>query len=748
MADVATPEPRPSSHRKGPARPDQDAYNALMNEINQRIEDLKKKLGAIRESLGNNDNNKGKTDSRRQELRNQLSEIRKQQQEIRNSRTKILDKLKDVRNNIKRKTDEIKSAKDKLQFRSLADIDRQVRALEAQLESQSHKLIEEKRLVQEISQLKKARKVVETFSGQQEGLDEDKRIAEELSKQLEAFDPQRAAFEEQYTALSAQIAALDKDKEVEFSRLNEIYNERNAIQKELETEFNRRKEVQEAFRKQKEEFYNHLQEERKRKAEEAKRRQLEYKRERLAAEAERERELAEIPAFQDEINTLSNLITFFQQYVEKPEESPATSATNGSPSSSQTASPARGNAGKVDGGKLLKSKADRMDEDLFFLGKAKGSTSKKRSGGPKVRQGPLKLDMAVMESLFKEGIDPPAGYDQVEETVKSLTEKKTHYLESQAKQTEENKRKAEEKIRKLRAEMEADKDEKVVVEPEPAPAVVEKAGYAVEILQDSHEFAAHAGRTEVKEADVKLAVDARTSHSFTTPPTREVRESIVLTSAMPCSLFTFFAFLTLPHLASDLVLASLQQTSSLHTQTSGLYPSERVDKKSNISEKSIKYIGLVEGYNQHFSLPEKDLNLHRVNIGMEGSCRYDSFLSYHYIFLVSSCPTLTDPPKPQKIHIKRKNAEPHHPTTAAEASASPSSREASPSPSNSDTDSAEDDDDPDLGEEDDVDEDDGDVRMPEVEGAVTVDVGLQQQQQQVVGQVGAGDMGLDEEDYD
>ncbi|KXS09322.1 TFIID-31kDa-domain-containing protein [Gonapodya prolifera JEL478] len=45
--------------------------------------------------------------------------------------------------------------------------------------------------------------------------------------------------------------------------------------------------------------------------------------------------------------------------------------------------------------------------------------------------------------------------------------------------------------------------------------------YAVEILQDSHEFAVHAGRSEVKEADVKLAVDARATHSFTSPPTRE-----------------------------------------------------------------------------------------------------------------------------------------------------------------------------------------------------------------------------------
>ncbi|KXS09321.1 hypothetical protein M427DRAFT_238359 [Gonapodya prolifera JEL478] len=422
MADTAAAEPRPSSHRRAPPRPDQDAYNTHMAGINQNN---------IRESLGSTDNIKGKHDSRRQELRNQLTEIRKQQQEIRTSRGKILDKLKDVRNNIKRK-----------------------------LESQSHKLIEEKRIVQEISSLKKARKVVETFSGQQEGLDEDKRTAEELSKQLEAFDPQRAAFEEQYTALSAQIATLDKEKDVEFGRLNEIYNERNGIQKELETEFNRRREVQEAFRKQKEEFYNYLQEERKRKAEDAKRRQLEYKRERLAAEAEKEKELAEIPAFQDEINTISNLITFFQQFVEKPEEAAEPSTTNGGSSSAQTASASRTNNPK-DAGKMLKSKADRLDEDAFFVGKAKAA-SKKRAGGagPRVRQGPLKLDMSVLESLFKEGVEPPAGYDQVEDTLKKLVEKKAHYLENQAKQTEENKRKAEEKIKKIRAEMEAEKEDK------------------------------------------------------------------------------------------------------------------------------------------------------------------------------------------------------------------------------------------------------------------------------------------------
>jgi uncharacterized coiled-coil DUF342 family protein len=192
------------------------------------------------------------------------------------SRQQILDQLKDISNTIKKKvpslktarrtsttgpdarstcsqTDEIRNVKDKLQFKTLADIDRQIRQLEQQLEGGNIQLIEEKRIINEISSLKKSRKIVETFASQQESLDSEKKSADELRKQLDSMDPQRKALEASFTDIQNQITDLDKQKDGDFAKLNDIYAERNKIQEEIQAAFDQRRQTQDTFRKQKDE---------------------------------------------------------------------------------------------------------------------------------------------------------------------------------------------------------------------------------------------------------------------------------------------------------------------------------------------------------------------------------------------------------------------------------------------------------------------------------------------------------------
>lgn len=48
-------------------------------------------------------------------------------------------------------------------------------------------------------------------------------------------------------------------------------------------------------------------------------------------------------------------------------------------------------------------------------------------------------------------------------------------------------------------------------------------GYVTNILEDAHVYSEHAQKKEIDISDVKLAVQSRMDHSFTTPPPREVR---------------------------------------------------------------------------------------------------------------------------------------------------------------------------------------------------------------------------------
>jgi hypothetical protein len=178
-----------------------------------------------------------------------------------------------------------------------------------------------------------------------------------------------------------------------------------------------------------------LAEERVRRAEEGKKRRQEQEAERLEQEAEKERELAEVPAFADEINVASNLVTFFQQLQGK------TAAVE-----TQVAETKEVEVPK--GATALKSKAERLGEEAFFLGKSKKAKQPKET---KAKSGVLKLDLSILDALWKLKLDVPANLDDVETTVKTLEEKKAKWVADQATATVAAKQKAEEKIAALRA---------------------------------------------------------------------------------------------------------------------------------------------------------------------------------------------------------------------------------------------------------------------------------------------------------
>ena len=63
-------------------------------------------------------------------------------------------------------------------------------------------------------------------------------------------------------------------------------------------------------------------------------------------------------------------------------------------------------------------------------------------------------------------------------------------------------------------------------------------GYIVNILEDAKIYSAHADKTEIDESDVRLAIQSRMDHSFTSPPPRDVCD-IIMTLYDIIFLFSF-----------------------------------------------------------------------------------------------------------------------------------------------------------------------------------------------------------------
>ena len=52
------------------------------------------------------------------------------------------------------------------------------------------------------------------------------------------------------------------------------------------------------------------------------------------------------------------------------------------------------------------------------------------------------------------------------------------------------------------------------------------AGYITGVLEDARVYSGHAGKKELDVSDVRLAVQTRVDHSFTTPPPRDVSSTV------------------------------------------------------------------------------------------------------------------------------------------------------------------------------------------------------------------------------
>ncbi|KAL1920603.1 uncharacterized protein VTP21DRAFT_980 [Calcarisporiella thermophila] len=431
---------------KAPQKPDDDAYKKSLEEINNTIAKLRKRLDDIKDKVGTS-GGRNNVNEKRTELRNKLAELRDKQAGIKKGKESILEQIRTLTSSMQKKINEMKASKDKLPFKSLKEIDARISELEGKVTSGQLKLIEEKKYVSEISSLKKSRKTFETFQSQQEAIDADKKAIDELRRTMD--DNQSRALNAEYNEIKAQLEAIDKEQNAEWSKRRELFDERDKIKAEINAEFDKRRALQDEHKRALDAYFNHVREERERRREQARERQRQIEEEKRAAAAEKERELAEIPAFSEEIIACDSLLQFLQTYTLDGANSKAPSAAAAATSSSLR-KPEEGNLPE---GVALKKKSER-DDDYFVGGRGKkgGRNTQQKEKKPE-QPSLLKLPLSIMERFWEIKVDVPVSVNDIEKSIEAIKAKKQWYLDNQQKVTEENKRRAEEKIAKLTSAM-------------------------------------------------------------------------------------------------------------------------------------------------------------------------------------------------------------------------------------------------------------------------------------------------------
>ncbi|ATY60412.1 nuclear segregation (Bfr1) [Cordyceps militaris] len=456
-AETATPSaPAPAGGR--PQKPDETVFKAEVEKAEKAHKAAMDRLNAVKAKIDVAMPNKNKDQAspiqkRRQELIAQANEIRQKQAGGKNARTSKLDQIKRLDEQVRSRIAEQKTAKAKVSFKTADDVDRQIANLDAQVNSGSMKLVEERKALADISALRKVRKTFGQFDDSQKQIDELRAKIKEIKDSME--DPEQKAMSEQYNKIQAELDQIKAEQDTAYKGLSSLRDERTKLHAEQQETFT-------AIRKLKDDYYSQkkaaMAYEREAREKARERREAENKRyhlERKKAEAERLLSEASDPAFLEEIRRANNLLVFLDP-SQKPAEKTPLLAASGMTAQAQRTVDATGLKGTA-----LKKKEDRGDD---YLPAAKKGKKGKKSGASTATKG-YSCPPSVVEDCAFMGIDPPMSAEDVPAVVEKVQAKLNSWKADQAAQTQKNVDAAKKRIEELdKADEEGangDKTEKV-----------------------------------------------------------------------------------------------------------------------------------------------------------------------------------------------------------------------------------------------------------------------------------------------
>lgn len=329
-----------------------------------------------------------------------------------------------------------------------------VRQLEKQVESGNLKLVDEKRALQEISQAKRSRRIVEGFQADQDAIEADRAKADEIRQQLD--DPEAKAASERYDAIKAELDELKKEGDEAHASRSKLLDERTAIQGQLDELWTRKRESATRYKEANDKFYAKLNEDRARRIERQRAQRAEQEEAKKKEIVDRLRDEADVPAFQAQIEDCQTLIDYFSgksSTATLSQQKPLTEK-------SDVAGVPKLDIRKVDAAPegLVARKKKGEDDEAYFVGGGKKKGGKK--GGAKTAadangseshsaNGQLNVPLPTLTALLSLSIPPPTSTTDVPRVVEDLKTKKAWFEANQAHVTAENKAKAEAEIRKL-----------------------------------------------------------------------------------------------------------------------------------------------------------------------------------------------------------------------------------------------------------------------------------------------------------
>ncbi len=365
---------------------------------------------------------------RRGELIAELKEIREKQGAGKAGRNKVQDEIRSEEGKLSELITQQKAARGRVSFKSVEDLDNEIKRLEKQVDAGTMKLVDEKKALTEISNLRKQRKGFAGFDEVEKQISEKKANIKKLKDSLN--DPESKALSERYNTKQAELDTIKAEQDDAFKNLNALRDEKTRLQAEQQEKY-------QAIRKIKDDYYNAeraiknwdyqaRQRARERREAENKKYHQEKKKERaqqILAEASDK-------AYLDEIRKAESLLAFLDPTY-KSEKAPLQAASQFQAAAQRT----------VDDSGLKGMKLVKKEEEDYFAGSGgkkgkKGKNQKKADAEVPSRPKDYNCPPSVIETCEEIGVPVPMQAADVPATLEKVKEKLDFWKKDQAAQTE------------------------------------------------------------------------------------------------------------------------------------------------------------------------------------------------------------------------------------------------------------------------------------------------------------------------
>jgi len=394
-------------------RPDKEAFEEKQRAKTEEVEKLQTKLRALSAKIQERNTGKDDFQTMRAKIRSQLDEHEEAIKKVLSQKAELQKKIGDKVQEGKQMRQELNKMKKTVGYTSTDQIDERIADIEFTLWTSSVSLKDEKKMLAEMSELKKTKPKVSEVHKKEADVDNfDSGMS--IKEQINALNEQMAIHKEKKGKVHEEYKALMEERQKQMGNMPELFEEREALNKSIGALIAERNAIRDAFRKEEREFNAYLAEVRKVRAEKAAEYRAERQKEYEVFRRQREVDKLEENPYVSDLALIDQTVLWCKNLLPKA-------------AAAEEVKKEEKNIDR-DGEMVLLKKEDR-DEEFFFAptkkkaGKGKNKKGKEDAGA----SGNIKHNVETFRFFDQLKLDAPMSVSDIPATLEKLATLKSSF---------------------------------------------------------------------------------------------------------------------------------------------------------------------------------------------------------------------------------------------------------------------------------------------------------------------------------